>query len=1298
MLSISNARTAGSATAYYSHMEKDSAGVPGEYYAKEAAGQWAGAGAARMGLEGQVNMADFKALCNGFDKDGVGLAQNAGDPDRRAGWDCTFSAPKSVSVAWSVADRDVREAIEKAHQTAVSEAVNYLEREAGYVRTGHNGESLEKADLVIATFQHGTSRAQEAQLHTHAFVMNAGVKADGGTNSLESRGMFDLKMNTGAVYQVALANELQKQGWSIERNGEDSFRIATVPSSLEIEHSTRRAEIVEAMEARGESSARAAAVAALDTRSAKSDIDLAALRHEWAQTAERHGYGPEQARPDYQPENLDKPYELTYNDPSNERFNEFDELQKPDLDAAPGFNGIEALDEVRGLPGLSLDDNQERAEVLLQDHARHDLDHKQQNGIDGLRWSVPGERQEQQSSHGVDKQPTADQVLRHATEHEAVIFHKDIELAALRLSIGRQDVSQALALSRQAESQAVRLTPKEEQGAHRLGTHYSTSELVKAERAVIAIVKDRLQDDKTTGQAAIDAALARVEEIKGFSLNAEQTKALQEICGEAGGVKVLIGDAGAGKSTTMTAVRVAHENAGYTVIGTATQGKAALELEQSAGIDSRSLAMLSWELRSGKVTLDQNTVVVIDEAGMVDSRAMAFVMRQAEQADSKVVLVGDYKQLQPVGAGATFKAAAEAAAASRLEDNQRQQETWEREAVKLVATGKAVEAMQKYLEHDRVIIEPTFKGIVEEIAKHQIANIDAVGHEKTLAIAATNVAVKAINEEIREQLKSRGELQDAVRVETSKGSIELAQDDRVLLRNPDKTAGTVNGDLGSVVKVDGNQITLMLDRTKGTVEIDAKRNDVTHGYAMTTHRVQGATVDRSTVYLSQNSFREMAYVQATRATQSTTYAVSTEALKQMKQEAKPSPEMIKAAQGVMEARLAAGKTPGLKEAALGNYAKTLAYLEKNRAHAPEWARVSTMKEQLKDTLQRMSQSKQKASTLDYKAQRAARTENKQSNKEKNDMRMDKVKTAADAIRDYGASVMAEKIGPGFDPLGRSAEALKHEREQAQQTAIERTADLTKAEQTALDRELSIEAQRDLAGIAKSVELERCAEAVRDWSELKEAAERAEHECDYGNPDEVNAAEAARYDEDIAKKEVAQELQRMEKEDRQEVIDRAGISPDDARDLISTGKDIEHGKEQDHAKFEEYNAAALGDDLEKMAHDTEEAKLAAQEAVEKYEHAMDLAEQGREMGAEPDQIAEFEAAVAVAREEAAQALNELPSWSVEEITQTLDESTRESLEQEMSAGQELDNGQGMDHGAADGHEDDKDRGGDDYGME
>ena len=287
MLSISNPMTAGPLECYFMRLAQE------RYYASalEEPGRWFGQGAAQLGLHGTVEREHFHNLLTGLSpNERQPLVQNAGKPDRQAGWDLTFSAPKSVSVFWATAPKSVRLEVEAAQRHAVEQALAHLEKTAGITRRGKGGKIKERAALTFALFQHGSSRADDPQLHIHAVLPNVGLRRDGTAGALQSRDFFRLKMQLGARYQKELAAGLRSRlGLKMELV-KIGYRIAGVPESLCKAFSKRRQTIEKSMQARGESGAVAAKEAALRTRQRKKMVPRAELFAAWQQEAAAHGW------------------------------------------------------------------------------------------------------------------------------------------------------------------------------------------------------------------------------------------------------------------------------------------------------------------------------------------------------------------------------------------------------------------------------------------------------------------------------------------------------------------------------------------------------------------------------------------------------------------------------------------------------------------------------------------------------------------------------------------------------------------------------------------------------------------------------------------------------------------------------------------------------------------------------------------------------------------------------------------------------------------------------------------------
>lgn len=389
----------------------------------------------------------------------------------------------------------------------------------------------------------------------------------------------------------------------------------------------------------------------------------------------------------------------------------------------------------------------------------------------------------------------------------------------------------------------------------------------------------------------VDDAIRVIEQRdpeKPFRLDAEQVDAVRHVTGDSG-IAAVVGLAGAGKSTLLDAARIAWEAEGRRVIGAALAGKAAEGLEDSSGIKSRTLA--AWELAwaDGKDQLKKGDVLVVDEAGMVSSEQLARVLKVVEDAGAKAVLVGDPMQLQPIQAGAAFRAIVERIGFAELSGVRRQREQWARDASRLFARGKVEEALDAYAQHDRLVEVDTREAAIERIvadwgqAREQYrANAEAenrsLSGSELLVLAQTNDDVRKLNEAIRTVMTAQGGLSDGRAFQTERGGREFAIGDRLIfLENArffepraDHLAvqHVKNGMLGTVVRTTSNRGETLL-----TVKLDAGREvtfgqdtyrNIDHGYAATVHKSQGATVDRTFVLATGMMDQHLAYVAMSR--------------------------------------------------------------------------------------------------------------------------------------------------------------------------------------------------------------------------------------------------------------------------------------------------------------------------------------------------------------------------------------------------------------------------------------------------
>ena len=262
----------------------------------EAPGRWLGAASAELELHGEVEADALRAVLNGNRADGSAPLTRSGQGRQRVpGFDLTFSAPKSVSLLFGLADPEVSRAVREAHEAAVHAALDYMERHAAIGRRGHGGAiSVLGNGFIGAAFRHRSSRAGDPQLHTHVLIANMTRGPDGRWTALDARRLYVHARTAGFLYQAKLRLELTRRlgiEWTPIRNG--VAEVDGVPVAVRRAFSRRRAEIQTELDGRGETSASAAQIATLHTRRAKDyAVPAETIWQQWRDRARQLGFDP----------------------------------------------------------------------------------------------------------------------------------------------------------------------------------------------------------------------------------------------------------------------------------------------------------------------------------------------------------------------------------------------------------------------------------------------------------------------------------------------------------------------------------------------------------------------------------------------------------------------------------------------------------------------------------------------------------------------------------------------------------------------------------------------------------------------------------------------------------------------------------------------------------------------------------------------------------------------------------------------------------------------------------------------
>ncbi|HWU72113.1 MAG TPA: Ti-type conjugative transfer relaxase TraA [Sphingomonas sp.] len=443
------------------------------------------------------------------------------------------------------------------------------------------------------------------------------------------------------------------------------------------------------------------------------------------------------------------------------------------------------------------------------------------------------------------------------TRQQATFTRRDLAMFVHRHSDGKEQFDQVMGAVR-AAPELVALG-KDGRGEERFTSRDMIETEHRLERAA-----DRLADRASHGlPAAMKGGLIAAAGSDGQRLGEEQQAALAHIT-RSRDLAIVTGYAGAGKSAMLGIARDEWEHAGYRVVGAALSGIAAENLEGGSGIASRTIASLEHQWTSGRELLDDRTILVIDEAGMIGTRQMERVMSEAEKRGAKVVLVGDPEQLQAIEAGAAFRALAERHGSIEITQVRRQREDWQRDATRHLATARIAEAIAAYDERGRVHVADTRKQARSDLIESWDCDRVASPAATRIILTHTNDEVGALNIAARERLRSSGALSEDMAVRTERGGRMFARGDRIMFLRNERSLSVKNGTLGQVQSVAPTRMAVLLDDGR-SVAFDLKDYAaIDHGYAATVHKAQGMTVDRVHVLATPGLDRHAAYVALSR--------------------------------------------------------------------------------------------------------------------------------------------------------------------------------------------------------------------------------------------------------------------------------------------------------------------------------------------------------------------------------------------------------------------------------------------------
>ena len=730
----------------------------------------------------------------------------------RAGWDITFSTPKSFGILWAAGTAEQRAVLEEIQNDAVDQALQFIIDEGLIeVRLGAGGRVREApAEILVAKFPHFTSREGDPACHIHSVLISAARAVNHGSADakyycLEPKRLYEWQLVLGAAFRTALSERLVKAGFALRPAGKDQVEIEAIPEAM-IESFSKRAQQIRAV-AEPDASAAEKEVAALATRRDKASVPTGAeLEKRWNKELAAFEIDP---------------WKVALEAGKNPRRQQTTEI---DYDLNPP--------EIAGDTSVAL-----AASTILR---------------------------------------TESVLTRKSLLHRSFV---EASLQGQEIKTVYGEISDL-----EAAGKLVRLDQ------HKAGQHWTTAAIAEEEAKLLRLVQERPRGSWFRPEAT-EAALQAAQ-----YLSNEQRKAIRYATSFEP-TSILESGAGTGKTTLIRGVvDIARKSGVRTIIGLAPSWVAADELRRSAGIEAMAIARFRHELAAGQRSVpDANTLIIIDEAGMVGVRDMAAIFEiatirtaagETRSECSPILLCGDRRQLASVSGGSALKAVADIIERkATLTDVRRQTVDWQRAASVAMAQGDSEAGLRVYAEHGRI-------DLIAGREAAQARTIEAwrdlrqVYGDDVLIVTRRNRDAVALNQLTRNILRSEGLIRGddvtllSVDRDGDKAPLALATGDRIRFGetlHQHKIRNGTRGIIEGYAKGNGSSFRLAIRLEDGRLIEDAwsgfaqKRRrrhagipKVVHAVAGSVYSVQGRTSLATVHHISNATDARESYVSLTR--------------------------------------------------------------------------------------------------------------------------------------------------------------------------------------------------------------------------------------------------------------------------------------------------------------------------------------------------------------------------------------------------------------------------------------------------
>ncbi|UUW88633.1 MobF family relaxase [Pimelobacter simplex] len=757
-----------------------------------------------------------------------------------AGYDLTFSPVKSVSVLWAISDPKTAAVIERAHQAAIKDALDFIESKALFTRRGTNGvRQVDVRGLVATAFTHRDSRAGDPDLHTHVAVANKVQTLDGTWLAIDGRPLHKAVVSASETYNTALERHLvDALGVRFEEpNGIDGGdtrkrpvrEIVGVAPDLNRRFSKRRASVEDR---------RKVLAAAFQATHGRPPTPVETIQLSQQATLETR-----EAK--HEPRSLAEQRE-TWNREAVEV------LGTPQRVKQMVHGALNPKGAARSLADSAWFAKTTDRIVSTMEGRRSTWQY----------WHVYAEAQRQVRGANVPTNQVpqvVDLLVSEVLDDRSVSMARPWDTISEPVELRRADGASVYTQSGAELFTSGKVLAAEERLVEAAGRH----------------------DGYAVEASSVDMALLE-STANGITLNAGQATLVREMATSGARLQLAIAPAGSGKTTAMRALASAWADGGGTIIGLAPSAAAADALRSQIDTQTDTLAKLTHSLEQARESgaampawvagIDSSTLVVIDEAGMADTLSLDAAVSYILERGGSVRLIGDDQQLSAIGAGGVLRDIRATHGALQLTELVRFKDPAEGAASLALREGKT-ESLGFYLDRDRVHVGDLATMTEDVFAAWQAdrgAGLDSI------MLAPTRDLVSELNQQARAHRLEGIDPADVAASgpvrrladgnEASIGELIITRENDRRLRTS-ATDWVKNGDRWHVLEIhDGGELTVQHTQHGRTVRLPADyvARSTELGYACTVHTAQGVTADTMHGLATGTESRQQLYTMMTR--------------------------------------------------------------------------------------------------------------------------------------------------------------------------------------------------------------------------------------------------------------------------------------------------------------------------------------------------------------------------------------------------------------------------------------------------